>query len=464
VSGEYSFVVVANRLPVDETVDDDGHKGWARSPGGLVTALHPIVRKHQGAWIGWTGGAGDAPEPFTLDGMYLHPVALSETEVDRYYEGHSNGTIWPLYHDAVETPVFHRGWRDAYRAVNRRFAEAAAELAAPGALVWVHDYQLQMLPAMLRELRPDVRIGFFLHIPFPPAELFMQLPQRAEVLRGLLGADLIGFQRPLGAQNYLHLTRHLLGLEPGEEHVVAPDGRTVTVRAFPISIDVDEMERLAADPGVLDRSFQFRAELGGRRRILLGVDRLDYTKGIEHRIKAYRELLRDGRVTPRDTVLVQVANPSRLRVAKYQELRERVEREVGRINGEFGEVGLSPVHYLFKSRSRDDLAALYLAADVMLVTPLRDGMNLIAKEYVATRTDDSGALVLSEFTGAAGELTQAHLVNPHDTDALKDAMVAALESTPEEQSRRIGPMREHLREHDVNRWAREFLAVLGEKD
>jgi trehalose 6-phosphate synthase len=461
VSEQYRFVVVANRLPVDEIVDGDGKREWTRSPGGLVSALQPTVRARQGGWIGWAGGTGQAPDPFSFDGMWLHPIALSAEDLDYYYEGESNASIWPLYHDAVETPTFHRHWRESYRRVNRRFAEAAAELAAPGAVVWVHDYQLQLVPAMLRELRPDLRIGFFLHIPFPPVELFMQLPWRTQLLEGLLGADLVGFQRPGGAENFLRLTRTLLGLEPEGDHVMV-DGRRVTARAFPISIDVDEMEKLAADPHIRQRAKQLGEELGGHRRLLLGVDRLDYTKGIEHRLKAYRELLAEGRLSNQEVALVQVATPSRLRVAQYRQLRERVEREVGRINGEYGQVGLAPVHYLFRSYDRDELLALYLAADVMVVTPLRDGMNLIAKEYVSARTDNTGALVLSEFTGAAAELPEAFLVNPHDVDGLKEAFTAALETPGPELSARMRRMREHVCDHDVTRWAKEYLEALGE--
>ncbi|GAA2531678.1 alpha,alpha-trehalose-phosphate synthase (UDP-forming) [Winogradskya humida] len=457
----YEFVVVANRLPVDEVVAADGSRSWARSPGGLVSALQPIVRGHGGAWVGWTGQPGDAPEPFDSDGMHLHPVGLSADDVDRYYEGQSNGTIWPLFHDAVEQPTHRRPWRQAYEAVNRRFAEAAAELAAPGGTVWVHDYQLMLVPAMLRERRPDLRIGFFLHIPFPPVELFMQLPRRAELLRGLLGADLVGFQRPLAAQNFLQLTGRLLGLDPQEDHVVH-DGRTVTARAFPISIDVDEVEKLASDPGVQAEARRMRKELGGDRRLLLGVDRLDYTKGIEQRLEAYGELLADGTVSNDDVVLVQVATPSRMRVQEYQELRARVEREVGRINGEFGAVGQVPVHYLFQSMNREELVALYLAADVMVITPLRDGMNLVAKEYVAAREDDRGALVLSEFAGAAAELETAFLVNPHDVEDIKRALVDALNADPAEQAGRMRPMRAQVRGHDIDRWAQDFLGALAD--
>jgi trehalose 6-phosphate synthase len=455
VSGAYQFVVVANRLPVDAA--EGG--GWRRSPGGLVTAVHPIVRRLGGAWVGWTGGPGEAPEPFEFDGMHLHPVGLSAEEVDRYYEGQSNATIWPLFHDAVEQPTHHREWREAYQTVNRRFADATAALAAPGATVWVHDYQLMLVPAMLRQLRPDLRIGFFLHIPFPPVELFMQLPRRADVLRGLLGADLVGFQRPLAAQNFLQLGRLLLGLDPKEDRVEY-EGRTVTARAFPISIDVAEIEQRAADPTVQAQSRRLRQEVGEHRRLLLGVDRLDYTKGIEQRLKAFHELLADAAVANDEVVLVQVATPSRLRVAQYQQLRERVEQLVGQINGEFGDVGRAPVHYLFQFRSRAELVAMYLAADVMLVTPLRDGMNLVAKEYVAARTDEQGALVLSEFTGAAAELDEAFLVNPHDVEDLKRGICAALQATPQDRAARMRKMRAAVRSHTVEQWAQEFRAAL----
>ena len=453
------FVVVANRLPVDRTTGDDGEQHWTRSPGGLVSALEPIVRSSGGAWVGWSGAPDDDAGPEEVDGIQLRPVPLSAEDVDRYYEGQSNSTIWPLFHDLVEPPVHRREWRQAYDTVNRRFAEATAEVAADGATVWVHDYQLLLVPAMLRALRPDLRIGFFLHIPFPPVELFMQLPRRAELLRGLLGADLVGFQRPLAAQNFLQLTSSLLGLEPAEDRV-AYEGRTVVARAFPISIDVAEIDRLAADPAVQARAKQIRAELGDPETVILGVDRLDYTKGIELRLKAFRELLADGKLKVGDAVMVQVATPSRERVEHYQSLRVKVEREVGRINGEFGRVGVPAVHYLHQSYSKQELAALYVAADVMMVTPLRDGMNLVAKEYVACRADTGGALVLSEFAGAATEMRQSFLCNPHDPDGVKDALMRAVGAEPAELKRRMRVMQRHLRTHDVAQWAQTFLEAL----
>ncbi|MGH8792208.1 MAG: alpha,alpha-trehalose-phosphate synthase (UDP-forming) [Stackebrandtia sp.] len=460
-SAQSKFVVVANRLPVDQVTAADGSMEWRRSPGGLVTALHPILQGQEGTWIGWPGSAGHAPAPFSFEGVRLHPVSLSGEELRYFYEGFSNATLWPLYHDAVEPPAFHRHWWESYERVNLRFAERAAEEAAPGATVWVQDYQLQLVPAMLRRMRPDLHIGFFLHIPFPPVELFMQLPRRRELLHGLLGADVVGFQRPMAAQNFLRLTRHLLGLKPRRSIVEVEDGREVRADAFPISIDVRAVEAAAGEDSVVRRAAKLRAELGEPRNVILGVDRLDYTKGIELRLKAYRELLADGHLVTPETVMVQVATPSRERVEHYKALRYAVEREVGRINGEFGRVGAAAVHYLHRSYSRAELAALYRIADVMMVTPLRDGMNLVAKEYVASRVDGDGALVLSEFAGAAAELKQAYQVNPHDPDGIKAGLMQALQAPQSDRRRRMKAMRRHLRGHDVKHWARGFLTALG---
>lgn len=454
------FVVVANRLPVDQHQGRGGRTTWQRSPGGLVAALEPVMRQHDGVWIGWAGSPGAAPSPFRADGLRLHPVRLSNEDIVDYYEGFANSTLWPLYHDAVAAPQYHRHWWDRYLAVNERFAKATAAVASEDATIWIQDYQLQLVPGMLRKLRPDLRIGFFLHIPFPPVELFMQLPWRKQIVTGLLGADLIGFQRPEAAANFLRLASYLERLPRGRGAVTI-DGRVVAARSFPISIDTAALSTLAESPRVQERAARIRSELGNPKNILLGVDRLDYTKGIDKRLKAFRELLRYGQISVPHTVLVQVATPSRERVEHYQELREDIEREVGRVNGEFGKVGVAAVHYLRQNYDKAELCALYSVADVMLVTPLRDGMNLVAKEYVASRPDLGGALVLSEFTGAAEELTGPFLVNPHDVDGLKRGIMSALTVKPEEGQRRIASMRSYLMEHDVARWANEFLAALA---
>ncbi|MGW7532899.1 alpha,alpha-trehalose-phosphate synthase (UDP-forming) [Amycolatopsis sp. NPDC054798] len=463
------FVVVANRLPVDLERTSDGQQRWTASPGGLVSALEPFLRSRKGAWVGWPGVPDVEVDEFDDDGLVLHPVSLTSAEVRDYYEGFSNATLWPLYHDVVARPVFDRSWWDSYVKVNRRFAEASATVAAPGATVWIQDYQLQLVPRMLRELRPDLRIGFFLHIPFPPVELFMQLPWRAEIVRGLIGADLIGFHRPGGAQNFLWLARQLVGLEPTRGAVgvrsrpgmVQVGDRTVRVGAFPISIDAAGLDSLARSKGVGERAKQIRRDLGNPKAVLLGVDRLDYTKGIDLRLQALHELLHEGRLEPGDVTFVQLATPSRERVEHYQRMRGEIEQMVGRINGEFARVGHPVVHYLHQSVNRTELAAFFSAADVMVVTPLRDGMNLVCKEYVACRPDLGGALVLSEFAGAAAELTSAFLVNPHDLDGVKNALEAAITLDPAEGRRRMRAMRRQVLTHDVDRWARSFLQALG---
>jgi hypothetical protein len=323
VPGVSDFVVVANRLPIDLERLPDGSTRWKRSPGGLVTALEPLLRRRRGAWIGWPGVVDDdvdvEDEPIVEEDLRLHPVRLSAGDVEEYYEGFSNATLWPLYHDVIVKPIYHREWWDRYVDVNRRFAEATSRAAARGATVWVQDYQLQLVPKMLRELRPDLTIGFFLHIPFPPVELFMQLPWRAEIIEGLLGADLVGFHLAGGAQNFLILSRRLIGANTSRGSIgvrsrfgeVDLDGRTVRVGAFPISIDSTELDQKARDRSIRRRAREIRAEIGNPRKVLLGVDRLDYTKGIDVRLKAFAELLAEGRVKADDAVLVQLATPSR---------------------------------------------------------------------------------------------------------------------------------------------------------
>jgi trehalose 6-phosphate synthase len=452
-----SFVVVANRLPVDRVEGADGTADWRPSPGGLVTAFDPIMRKRRGAWVGWHGAPDEELEPFEEDGLALVPVPLSSSEVEDYYEGFSNATLWPLYHDAIAQPRFHREWWDTYLAVNQRFADRTAQVAAEGAVVWIQDYHLQLVPRMLRRQRPDLRIGFFLHIPFPPRELYVQLPWRQQILEGLLGADLVGFQLPGGAQNFVQLVRQRLGLETLRDHIRMPDGREVLARAYPIAIDAKSFNQLAATQEAAERAAQIRHDLGDPRVMFLGVDRLDYTKGILERIQAYGELIAEGRIDPDEAVLLQLAIPSRQRVEQYRQLRDDIDRLVGRVNGESPRIGRPPIVYLHVSYPRVEMAAFYRAADVMVVTPLRDGMNLVAKEYVACRQQDDGALVLSEFTGAARELRQAYLINPHDIDGLKDRLMEAMNDSPQNKARRMKAMRRQVVENDIYKWADTFL-------
>ncbi len=481
IRGAYDFVVASNRLPVDRIVDAAGNASWSRSPGGLVTALEPVMQQNEGAWIGWGGQPDLVLDPFDTDGIHIVPVALSAREIEQYYEGFSNDTLWPLYHDVIAPPSYHREWWESYVEVNQRFADAAAEASAEGAVVWVQDYQLQLVPKLLRQLRPDLTIGFFNHIPFPPYGIYSQLPWRTHIVEGLLGADVIGFQRVADASNFQRAVRRLKGYATKGYQVEVPlvdrspgvrvfgeikrqgSFRTVVSRAFPISIDSASFEALARTPAVQERARQIRMELGNPRTVMLGVDRLDYTKGIAHRLKAFGELLADGLVSSEDVTLVQIANPSRERVQAYMALRDEIELTVGRINGDYGSIAHVPISYQHHGFPRDEMVALYLAADVMLVTALRDGMNLVAKEYAACRFDDDGVLILSEFAGASDELKRALLINPHDIDGVKEAILRAIEMPASERAARMRALRKRVLEHDVSRWSRDFLGVLGSR-
>ncbi|MGO1480377.1 MAG: bifunctional alpha,alpha-trehalose-phosphate synthase (UDP-forming)/trehalose-phosphatase [Brachybacterium sp.] len=465
---QHELVVVANRLPVDSRTLPDGATEWVTSPGGLVTAMESVMRTvDSGAWVGWGGSAGEAADPFDADGMSLYPVRLDQEDIERFYEGFSNATLWPLYHDVIVDPEFHRGWWDTYLSANRRFAETAAPVASPGGTIWVHDYQLQLVPQMIRAKRSDVRIGFFNHIPFPSVELFSQLPKRNSILRGLLGSDLLGFQRESDSLNFVSAVRKLLGYHVEGMTIFVPGlgaapVREVEVQTFPISIDSAAVSALTEDPEIRERAIQLRRDLGDPEKVVLGVDRLDYTKGIRHRLKAWGELLDDGSIDPHETVMIQVATPSRERVEAYRQLRDEVELTVGRINGEHAPIGRPAVSYQHHSFNRRDMTALFMAADVVLVTALRDGMNLVAKEYVASRPDLHGVLVLSEFAGAADELRAAVLVNPHDIDELKSAILRSLAMPAEEQEEAMRSLRHQVMEHDVQTWAHNFLQQLEE--
>jgi len=330
----FDLVVAANRLPVDLVIDDGGESTWERSPGGLVSTMESVMEGRKAAWVGWAGESGEAPEPFHQDGLFLHPVGLSSAEIAEYYEGFSNDTLWPIYHDVIVPASFHRTWWNTYRTVNHRFAQAIAQVAAPGGTVWVHDYQLQPVPATLRAIRPDVRIGWFNHIPFPPVELFAQLPWRRALVEGLLGADFLGFQRTADAENFLRVCRRLLGMStkadtvtftpPGDD----PTRRTVRASAIPISVDFRGLSDLARTPAVIARAAQIRASLGDPRSSCWASTG-STTPKIRHRLKAYGELLRDKAVSPPTVTLMQVATPSRERVDAYRLLREEVERTVG---------------------------------------------------------------------------------------------------------------------------------------
>jgi trehalose 6-phosphate synthase/phosphatase len=457
------LLIVANRLPITVSATEGGVE-VQRSTGGLATGLMRPHEQSDGLWIGWSGAADlDAGQQAALDreleAMRLVAVPLSADLVSRFYEGYSNGVLWPLFHyllDQVPLQVSH--W-EGYVEANEAFADVVAAHYRPGDLIWIHDYQLFLLPGLLRERLPGARIGFFLHIPFPSEELFRTLPSRDRLLRGMLGADLIGFHTPAYLRHFATSLTDILGLVVEIDRVQLP-GREVRLGVFPMGVDAAALAAMAADPAVDGEVHAIRGD--GSVRILLGVDRLDYTKGIPRRLLAYERMLETHPDLREKVRLVQVAVPSRTNVGAYQDFRALVDGLVGRINGAFGTPRWMPVHYIFRGLPESDLVALFRAADVMLVTPLRDGMNLVAKEFVASRTDGDGVLVLSEFAGAAWELPEALQVNPYDLDGAAEQFYRALTMPREERRARLAPLRTRVHTFDVHRWAASFVECLTE--
>ncbi|MCC5949300.1 MAG: trehalose-6-phosphate synthase [Nitriliruptoraceae bacterium] len=455
-------LVVANRLPVSKSP-----QGWVPSAGGLVTALRPVVEDGGGAWIGWDDDHEGVPAQ--VDGLActLRGLRLSGAEVQGYYHGFANRTLWPLLHDLVVTPIIEARWWAVYRDVNERFAQAVDdELDADDeqTMVWVHDYHLMLVPAMLRRRRPRTRIGFFLHVPFPPPELFARLPWRGALLDGLLAADAIGVHTERYRDNLLRTIAHLVAdVEVVGDRIRTADGHEVEIVVGPISIDATGFAALATDPETEAELQDLRTQFGDRR-VLLGVDRLDYTKGIPNRLEAIEQLLTEHPEHVGRIAFVQIAVPSRDDVREYRELRQQVETEVGRINGRFTHPGSDvPVHYLYRGISRPALAAYYRLADVMCVTPLKDGMNLVAKEFVTVQhaADAGGVLLLSEFCGAALELGgDAVRCNPFDVNGMSTMMDHALALPPADRRERLARMARRIHDHDVFAWVDGQLEAL----
>jgi trehalose 6-phosphate synthase len=458
------LIVVANRLPVSRA-----NGGWRASSGGLVTAMRPVVDESGGAWVGWDDDLDGIPP--RVDGLAvdLHPVRLSASQVDGYYHGFANRTLWPLLHDLAADPVIDRTWWEAYRDANRQVAERVVEVAEAQSgvpMVWVHDYHLFLVPALVRARAPELPIGFFLHTPFPPPELIARLPWRDALIGGVLAADSVGFQTVPFRDNFVRTVRRILpNISALGDTLVHPDGRHVRAVAHPISIDVDEFATLARSPDTEAELEGLREQFAGRR-VFLGIDRLDYTKGIRHRLQSIEQLLERRPALRREIAFVQVAVPSRDDVVEYQDLRIQVETEVGRINGRFTEPGHDvPVHYLYRSISRERLAAYYRLADVMCVTPLKDGMNLVAKEFVTVQAaaDGDGVLLLSEFCGSAVELGEdAIRVNPFDVEGQSQLMESALELPEVDRRARVRRLAEIVRRADVYRWVADELASIEE--
>ncbi len=456
------LLVVSNRLPITVEKVGDNYKVNASS-GGLVTALDSVLRKHGGIWMGWAGSGTTEELAKTIElASIQHPyrleaVPLSEQDVANFYQGFSNEIVWPLFHDLQSRCNFNPEYWSSYRTVNERFAQRAAHFAKPGDLIWIHDYHFTLVAKYLRDRHLTNPIGFFQHIPFPPPDIFEKLPWRNQILEGMLSHDIVGFQTERDRRNFVACVRALLPKTGGTEEQITYADRTSKLAVFPISVDFHEFAELAARPEAERLTAKIREEQVGRQ-IVLGVDRLDYTKGIVERLLAFRHLLNHHPQIHRRITLVQVVVPSRADIPKYREMKEEVERLVSEVNGKFSDAGWIPIVYLYRSLPREELVAYYRAADIALVTPLKDGMNLVAKEYCAAQVDHNGVLILSEFAGAACELNcGALIVNPNDQQAVAEALLTATRMPIGDRKQRMQGLRNALRDNDVYDWAEMFL-------
>lgn len=461
------LIVVSNRLPVSIERSQTG-PFLKPSCGGLVTALCPVLRGSGGCWIGWTGADAE-PEITDLLRNYgqnnnysLVPVFLTAAEKANFYHGCCNQIIWPLFHDLQSRCNFNPTFWDVYREVNENFADAVESVAHKDDFIWVQDYHLMMLADALRGRESRLRLGYFHHIPFPPPDIFEHLPWRNEILRGLLQFNTVGFQTVRDQRNFVASLRHCLRnvhvQKMDARLLVRAEGLCTVAGVFPISIDCEEFAAQAASAEITAKANEIQRNLAPSQ-IVLGVDRLDYTKGIPERLLAFLALLREYPELHGLISMVQIVVPSREEVPSYRELKLSIERLVSEINGEYGSPGWVPVHYYYRCLSRPELMAFYRAADIALITPLKDGMNLVAKEFCASRANDDGVLVLSEFAGAATQLRcGALLVNPYDTRAVASALYRAYRMSGREQHVRMWRMRHHLRRHDVFRWRDSFCA------
>jgi trehalose 6-phosphate synthase/phosphatase len=460
------LVIVSNRLPFALESSAEGEWVVAPSVGGLVTVMGAVLRKRGGVWIGWPGVAGEIPDAAFGKatrgvGYEVVPVALSEAERDEFYYGYSNEVIWPLFHDLQNFCNFEPGFWQTYKAVNERYAEVVARQCRPGDFIWVHDYHLMYAAQALRERGVRAALTFFLHIPFPPYDIFAKLPQQQRLLRALLQFDLLGFQTQRDLRNFLQCVRRVVSdaeVLPGSGlQLIRLGEREIRVGSFPVGIDFGAFEKGAASEEVGQRARDLSAAFPGCQ-LILGLDRLDYSKGIPERLRALRNALERHEELRGRVVLIQVVVPSRVEIPKYHEFKNRIDRLVGDINGRFSTDTWLPVHYRFRSLDRTDLLAHYRACEIALVTPLKDGMNLVAKEHCACCLDVNGALILSQFAGAAEQLKRgALLVNPYDIEQMADAILAAFRMSHSERSARMKRMRRVVRSEDVFWWVNSFL-------
>lgn len=453
------IILASNRLPVLVQDSDHGVE-LVRSSGGLVAGLGPVHDSRNGVWVGTLGGKEPGFDDL-LRRERLVDVELAAEDQRRHYEGFSNNVLWPLFHYVTRTVEYDAEDYAAYERVNAAFADAIVSQYKHGDHIWVHDYHLMLLPQMLRERLPAATIGFFLHIPFPSSEVFRLLPKADRILNGLLGANLIGVHTYDYGRHLVSSFARVLGIDFDEDWTSRD--RIVRVGVFPLGIDVASFEHRAASTVVEERRDKVRADLRGRK-LILGVDRMDYTKGLPLRLKAFAHLLECRPDLHNKVSFIQLAVPSRENVQSYIDLKEEVERLVGAINGRFGAAGYSPVNYLYRSVTPDELVALYRAADIMFVTPIRDGMNLVAKEFVASKIDDDGMLVLSEFAGAAAEMGEALLHNPWDIEGTASKLEQAIDCAPEERCERMRMLRRRVAKNDIHRWVNRYLSALDEMD
>jgi trehalose 6-phosphate synthase/phosphatase len=458
------LLIVANRLPLS-TTRKAGELHFRPSPGGLAVGLSSLPECEDRLWLGWPGVTNEKlkaeerqkiTEQLAEEDCY--PIFLSRKQMEGYYHGFCNKVIWPLFHYFPRRAVYEVRFWKIYKQVNKLFCDEVMKIAKPGDCIWVHDYQLMLLPALLRQRLPDLQIGFFLHIPWPSYELFRLLPWREEILNGLLGADLIGFHTYDYVRHFLSSVSRIIGLEHKLGNVSVTN-HVVKTDAFPMGIDFEKYSRAIDDPQVKKEANKIRKRIG-ERKIILSIDRMDYSKGIIERLEAFDWFLSENPEYRGKVTLIMVAVPTRIGVEDYRELRNRLEQLVGRINGVYGTMGYIPVWYLYRSLPFTELTALYNVSDVALVTPLRDGMNLIAKEFIAAKADKPGVMVISEMTGAARELGEALVVNSCSKAAIVEAIKEALEMPPLEQLERNKIMQKRLRRYNVSRWSRDFLAAL----
>ncbi len=473
--GSGRLVVVSNRLPV-VIKQIDGIWTFTPGSGGLVSALAPVLRNRGGIWIGWPGTSeadtsmlsGLLREATRHSGYCLKPVSLDERDKEDFYYGFANEVIWPLFHDLQSHCNFAPRYWDAYNRVNRRFADVIMQNARPGDFIWIHDYHLMNVGQELRAKGIRARVGFFLHIPFPPLDIYMKLPWRFPLLRALLEYDLIGFQTLRDRRNFLQCVRliapNMSISGKGQVITIRVGNRELRVGTFPIGIDYQEFAHGSTTEIVVRKACALHEDLPGRQ-VLLGVDRLDYTKGICHRFEAFRNALQRFPELHHRTTLIQVVVPSREDIPKYNDLKMEMERLVGEINGQFTQSGWVPIHYIFRNLSRTELLAYYRACEIALITPLKDGMNLVAKEFCAAAQENNSVLILSEFAGAAAQLQKgALLVNPYNVEEVAETIQRAITMGPEERRARMHKLKRFVREHDIFWWVDSFLRAAIAKD